>query len=68
MIILWDDCERNCKIFDSPEVLDGDFSQYLKAIGISEEEQENYKKQDEEKTQKKRKKRKKKTLESFMED
>ena len=47
---------------------DGDFSQYLKAIGISEEEQENYKKQDEEKVQKKRKKRKKKTLESFMED
>jgi hypothetical protein len=49
---------------------DGDFTQYLKAMGISEEEQENYKKQDEEKTEKKRKKRKKKkkTLESFMED
>jgi hypothetical protein len=48
---------------------DGDFTQYLKAIGITEEEQEIYKKQDEEKTEKKRKKRKKKkTLESFMED
>ena len=47
---------------------DGDFSQYLKAMGITEEEQENYKKQDEEKVKKKRKKRKKKTLESFMED
>lgn len=49
---------------------DGDFSQYLKAMGITEEEQEVYKKQDEEKIEKKRKKRKKKkkTLESFMED
>jgi hypothetical protein len=49
---------------------DGDFSQYLKAMGITEEEQEVYKKQDEEKNDKKRKKRKKKkkTLESFMED
>jgi len=48
---------------------DGDFTQYLKAMGITEEEQENYKKQDEEKTSKKRKKRKKKkTLESFMEE
>lgn len=49
---------------------DGDFSQYLKSMGITEEEQEVYKRQDEEKTEKKRKKRKKKnkTLESFMED
>lgn len=48
---------------------DGDFTKYLQAMGISEEEHENYKKQEEEKTKsKKRKKRKKKTLESFMED
>jgi len=48
---------------------DGDFTQYLKAMGITEEEQELYKKQDEEKKKiKKRKKRKKKTLEPFMED
>jgi hypothetical protein len=48
---------------------DGDFTKYLQAMGITEEEHENYKKQEEEKTQtKKRKKRKKKTLESFMED
>lgn len=47
---------------------DGDFSQYLKAMGITEEEQQQYKNQDEEKVKKKRKKRKKKTLESFMED
>lgn len=48
---------------------DGDFTKYLQAMGISEEEHENYQKQEEEKTKsKKRKKRKKKTLESFMED
>jgi hypothetical protein len=48
---------------------DGDFTKYLQAMGITEEEHENYMKQDEEKNKiKKRKKRKKKTLESFMED
>lgn len=48
---------------------DGDFTKYLQAMGITEEEHENYKKQEEEKNKtKKRKKRKKKTLESFMED
>lgn len=48
---------------------DGDFTKYLQAMGITEEEHENYRKQDEEKNKvKKRKKRKTKTLESFMED
>jgi hypothetical protein len=47
---------------------EGDFTEYLKFVGISEEEHETYQKMEQEKVKKKRKKRKKKTLESFMED
>lgn len=47
---------------------EGDFTEYLKFVGVTEEEHENYQKMEQEKTKKKRKKRKKKTLESFMED
>ncbi len=46
----------------------GDFTDYLKMIGISDDEKELYQKQDKEKIKKKRKKRTKKNLESFMED
>jgi hypothetical protein len=46
----------------------GDFNEYLKFVGVTEEEHELYKKIEQEKSKKKRKKRTKKTLESFMEE
>ena len=46
----------------------GDFTDYLKFVGVSEDEHETYLKLEQEKTKKKRKKRTKKNLESFMEE
>lgn len=46
----------------------GDFTDYLKFVGVSEDEHEAYLRLEQEKTKKKRKKRTKKNLESFMEE